>query len=175
MSLEVRLITKSISQILVSLILGCSFSACSLFDRQPEPSDVLIKKASRQRVFFAPYDQVWRAAHTIIKYPIATENQDTGLLETEFVKQIDGWIPPESPKPTTNGLRYKLVMIFSKGKIDNRESTRVTIEKKVEKQKDFFSDPDQLDSDGLEEKVIFYRLEREILISDSLKRAVETK
>ena len=158
----------------LALILACGLFGCSLMDKPPDPPDKLIQKVSRQRVYYANYDQVWRAAHTVIKYPIAAENQDTGILETEFIKVLDGWLSPDIQKPPSSGMRYKLVMTFAKGKIEGRESTRVTLEKRIEKQKDFFSDPDQIESDGLEEKVIFYRIERELVINEALKKAAQS-
>lgn len=149
------------------IILG---TGCSLFDRQPDPENAILKQSIHQKVFFASYDSVWRAAHTSIKYPIASENQDTGYLETEYIKGIDGFIPPETPKSPSAGIRYKLIFNFAKGKTEGRESTRVTIEKKMERLRDFFSEADAMASDGLEEKVLFYRIEREIVIAEALKK-----
>lgn len=156
--------------------LGCFFFGCSLFDQRPNSTiSSIVAGGANQRVLYAPYDQVWRAAHTVIKYPIAGENQDTGLLETETIKFLDGWLPPENPKQPSHGMRYKLLLTFAKGRIEGRESTRLTIEKKIEKHKDFFSEPDQIESDGLEEKVIFYRIERELIINETLRRASLTQ
>ncbi len=146
-------------------------SGCSLFDRQPDPENAILKQSIHQKVFFAPYDSVWKAAHTSIRYPIAVENQDTGYLETEYIKGVDGFLPPEVSKPPSAGIRYKLVFNFAKGKTEGRESTRVTIEKKIERLRDFFSEADSLASDGLEEKALFYRIEREIVIDSALKNA----
>lgn len=146
-------------------------AGCSLFDRQPDPENAVLKQSIRQKVYFSSYDSVWKAAHTTIKYPIAVENQDTGYLETEYVKGIDGFLPPEVNKPPSAGIRYKLIFNFAKGKTEGRESTRVTVEKKIERLRDFFSEADGLASDGLEEKVIFYRIEREIVIAEALKKA----
>jgi hypothetical protein len=146
-------------------------SGCSLFDRQPDPENAILKQSVHQKVFFSSYDSVWRAAHTTIKYTIAVENQDTGYLETEYIKGVDGFLPPEVPKTPSAGIRYKLVFNFAKGRTEGRDSTRVTIEKKMERLRDFFSEPDSIPSDGLEEKVIFYRIEREIVIGDALKKA----
>lgn len=157
----------------LTLLGSLVFSSCSIMDK-PVPADKLVQKVSRQRVFYANYDQVWRAAHTVIKYPIASENQDTGMLETEYVKVMDGWQPPEQQKQPSSGMRYKLIMTFAKGKIEGRNSTRVTLEKRIEKQPDFFSEPDIVDSDGLEEKVLFYRIERELLINETLKKAAQS-
>lgn len=146
-------------------------TGCSLFDRGPDHGERLIKRASRQRIYFAPLDQVWRAAHTALKYTIATENPDTGIIETEFIKGVDGWQAPDVKQDPSAGLRYKITIIMAKGKTDGRDSTRVTIDKRIEKLHDFFSDAEADESDGLEESVLFYRIERELLISDALKRA----
>jgi hypothetical protein len=154
--------------LVVFIFLG---SGCSLFDRQPDPENAILKQSTHQKVFFAPYDSVWKAAHTSIKYPIAVENQDTGYLETEFIKGVDGFLAPHEAKSPSAGVRYKLVFSFAKGKTEGKESTRVTIEKKIERLRDFFSEADSVASDGLEEKVLFYRIEREIVISEALKKA----
>ncbi|MBX2987238.1 MAG: hypothetical protein KF802_05010 [Bdellovibrionaceae bacterium] len=146
-------------------------SGCTLFDKPPDTGDKIIKKASQQRIFFAPMDQVWRAAHTVLKYTIATENPDTGVIETEYIKGVDGWLAPDQKRPPSAGLRYKLVFIMAKGKTDGRESTRLTIDKRIEVLRDFFSEPDAIESDGLEESVLFYRIERELVINEALKRA----
>ena len=126
-------------------------------------------KITKQRVFFASYDAVWRAAHAVVKYPIAAENQDTGVIETEYIKGIDGWLPPNQPKQPSTGIRYKLILTFAKGSSEGRESTRVTIDKKIQILRDFFSEPENLETEGLEEKIIFYRIERELIISEALK------
>lgn len=128
-------------------------------------------KINKQKVYFSSYDNVWRAAHASIKYPISQENQDTGIIETEYIKGVDGWLPPGATKPPSTGIRYKLTLTFAKGTTEGRESTRVNIDKKIEILRDFFSDPEPIQSDGLEEKIIFYRIERELIIMEALKKA----
>lgn len=159
----------SISRLFASLLVILA-SGCAIVDG---PSDAVdpVKKASQQKIFFAPFDTVWRAAHTVLKYTIATENPDTGIIETEYIKGVDGWLPPEAKKSPSAGTRYRIIMILAKGRTDGKDSTRVTIEKRIEVLKDFFSEPLGDESDGLEESVLFYRLERELLISEALKRA----
>jgi hypothetical protein len=88
-----------------------------------------------------------------------------------LIKSLDGWLPPGEERSPSSGIRYKLTLTFAKGQTNGRESTRVTIDKKMEILRDFFSEPESLESDGLEEKIIFYRIERELIISDALKRA----
>jgi hypothetical protein len=143
---------------------------CSLFDKKPS-AHARMTKISKQKVFFAPYDSVWRAAHNVLKYPIAQENQDNGIIETEYIKGLDGWLAPGEQRSPSSGIRYKLTMTFAKGKTDGRESTRVTLDKRMEILRDFFSEPESMESDGLEERIIFYRIERELIISEALKKA----
>lgn len=151
------------------IITGCTLIGCSLFDRKPSAHSRM-EQINKQKIFFAPYDAVWRAAHAVIKYPIAQENQDTGIIETEYIKGLDGWLPPSEQRPPSSGIRYKLALIFAKGTTDGRESTRMTIDKKMEILRDFFSEPETMESDGLEEKIIFYRIERELIINETLKK-----
>lgn len=153
------------------LISSLSFLSGGCATKSEKPEDV-VKKQTMQKVFLSPYDEVWRAAHTVLKYPIVNENQDTGIIETDFIKAQDGFTAPDQPPPSS-GLRYKIVMIFAKGRSQGQESVRVTIDKKLEKLRDFFSDAEVLNSDGLEEKVLFYRIERELLISKGLRKAAD--
>ncbi len=127
--------------------------------------------APLRRIYFATFDKVWRAAHSAIPYSIALENQDSGIIETDYIRGVDGWLPPEADRPKAAGLRYKLIFSFAKGRFEGRDSTHVTIEKRSEILRNFFSEPERSISDGLEERTIFYRIEREIIISDALKKA----
>ncbi|AFY02286.1 hypothetical protein [Bdellovibrio bacteriovorus] len=169
MSNPARILSKKVLMGLV-IITGCTFVGCSLFDKKPSAHQRM-GQINKQKVFFASYDNVWRAAHAVLKYPIAQENQDTGVIETEYIKGVDGWIPPNEQRPPSSGIRYKLTLIFAKGKTEGRESTRVTIEKRMEILRDFFSEPETMETDGLEEKIIFYRIERELIVNEALKKA----
>lgn len=146
-------------------------SGCSLFEPRPESAEKIIEKASKQKIYFASYDLVWKAAHSAIKYTIANENQDYGIIETDFIKSVDGWLPPHQTSPQYKSARYKLILSFAKGTTKGKDSTRVTIEKKIEVFRDFISETQTVQSDGLEEQSIFYRIEREIIIAQALKKA----
>jgi hypothetical protein len=146
-------------------------SGCGLFGPRQDTAEKLIEKASQQKIFYANYDLVWKAAHAALKYTIANENQDYGLIETDYIKAVDGWLPPGQLSPTYKSSRYKLIFSFAKGMQSGKESTRVTIEKKIETFKDFISETQIVPSDGLEEQTLFYRMERELIIGAALKRA----
>ena len=169
MSHTVPFLSRQKLFILVILTGGTLFG-CSLFDKKPS-SHVRMEQITKQKVFFASYDAVWRAAHNVVKYPISQENQDTGLIETEYIKGLDGWLAPGEQRAPSSGIRYRLALTFARGKTEGRESTRLTIDKRMEILRDFFSEPEPMESDGLEEKIIFYRIERELIISEALKKA----
>ncbi len=160
-------------QLIFSFILMLSslffLSACGLIEPRPESAEKIIERSSQQKIFLASYELVWKAAHAAIKYTIANENQDFGVIETDFIKTVDGWLPPNQTKPLHKSGRYKIILTFAKGK--KKDSTRVTIEKKIEIFRDFISETEQVQSDGLEEQSIFYRIEREIIIAKALKKA----
>lgn len=161
-----------ISKIIFVSVLATALTSCSLFDKPPERPDRLIKQIAPQRIYFANYDLVWTAAHAALRYAIAQENIETGVIETEFIKGMDGYMAPNQLKPASAGVRYKLILLFAKVKSENgKESVRVTIEKRIERLRDFFSEPETIETDGLEEKVIFYRMDRELIIRDALKKA----
>lgn len=153
-------------------------TGCALGDGKPEKailssSEKVIRRTSNQRVFAYPFESVWRAAQLALKYPIAVNNMDNGNLETDWIKAADGFQNPEAEKEPSAGVKYKISMILVKGKLEGKESVRVTLTKKIERQRDFFSDPEPVDSDGLEEKIIFYRIEREIIVDEGLKKAAK--
>ena len=159
---------RLISKFFLIIIL---LSGCGLLEPRQDSAEKIIEKASQQKIFYANYDLVWKAAHSAIRYTIASENQDYGLLETDFIKAVDGWLPPDQISPTYKSSRYKLIFSFAKGVTNGKESTRVTIEKKIEIFKDFISETQSVQSDGLEEQSLFYRIERELIVGQALKRA----
>lgn len=156
------------------IVIGLLVSGCGSQVLQPETPEAIIERSSQQRIFYAPYDEVWKAAHSVIKYTIAAENQDFGVIETDYIKAVDGWLPPFRTRPQYPSSRYKIVISFARGKkSEAQENVRVTIEKKIEVFKDFISEVKTVNSDGLEEKTIFYRIERELVIAKALRKASE--
>ena len=158
----------------ILIVIGLLASGCGSQVLQPETPEAIIERSSQQRIFYAPYDEVWKAAHSVIKYTIAAENQDFGVIETDYIKAVDGWLPPFRSRPQYPSSRYKIVISFARGKkSEAQESVRVTIEKKIEVFKDFISEVKSVNSDGFEEKAIFYRIERELIIAKALRKASE--
>lgn len=157
---------KAAALVLLPFLLG----ACAT-EPPKANSDQLVQKYSFQKIFYYPYDSVWRAAQLALKYPNAINNMDNGILETDWIRGVDGFTPAHLQKEASPGVRYKLQLSLVKGRSDRRESVRVTIIKKIEKKRDFFSEPEPIETDGFEEKVLFYRIERELVIEEALRKA----
>lgn len=147
-----------------------TLSGCSSAYKISERSKKKISKASNQYVFYKSYESIWRAAQLTLRYPLAVNNMDAGLIETEPIKAVDGFIAPNKETPTSTGIQYRIVMNLAKGTSDSKEAVRVTVNKIIERKRDFFSDPEPIPSDGLEEQIILYRMERELSINEAIKK-----
>ncbi len=158
-------------QLISNLSLVFCLASCS--HKAPVVRSKTLSRPIYQKVFYFPYDNVWRAAQLALKYPIAVNNMDHGVLETDYIKADDGFKAPSDEKIPSSGIRYKISLVLVKGKAEGRESVRVTINKTIEKKRDFFAEVESLPTDGLEEKVIFYRMERELVIDEGLKKAAK--
>ena len=141
-------------------------TGCSLFVEQP---DLPTTFDPQSQIFAASYDDTWRAVQISLQtYPIRINNYETGVIETEVIGSMKGWTPPHK-KSQGIGRSSRLKVKVLKGKVKGREATRVTVFKEVRKQANFFSDPTPLPSDSLEEKILLYRIGREIKIERRLK------
>ena len=148
-------------------------SGCTAFQKPEDRQEQLLRKGPTQKIFYAKYEALWRAIHQVLKYPIASENQDTGFIETEYVKMMDGFAHPETGKPPTPGTRYRFVFKLIRGKVNGRPSVRLVIDKQIELLKNFFSEPERIPSEGLEELALIYRIERELLLAEALEKEIK--
>jgi len=123
------------------------------------------------KIYRESYDKVWRATQLALKkYPIKLNNMDSGILETDWVRGDKLFAMPTETKPRA-GLRYKLTLRIVKGKLDDKAATKVTCTKTIEVQRDFFSGPETVRSDGLEENTILYRIGRFVDIDRILTKS----
>lgn len=163
-----RLIFKTTLYFALALNLG----ACALFENRAGPKP---EAGPREQVFFGNFDEIWRATQLALQspnsYPLRVNNMDTGSIETETIKGSLVWIAPHQTETAGGGYSYRLIVRVIKGNIEGRSAYKVTISKQATMQRDFFSEPEERPSDGLEEKVLLYRVGREIQIDRAIKRA----
>ncbi len=127
---------------------------------------------NEERVLNDNFLKVWRAAQlAMAEYPIRVNSQDSGTLETEFIKSDQGFrVPGREKRGGPMGRKYRILVKVFPG--DRANKTRIVIRKIVELQKDFFSGVEKTPSDGLEELAIMYRVERELLIEQAAEKRV---
>lgn len=125
-----------------------------------------------EQVFEESYETMWRAVQFALKkYPMKVADIEAGVFETQDVRGDLAWRSPQVGEAKTGGQRYRISIKILKGKnSEGKEATKVIILKRAEVQRDFFSDFEKLPSDGLEEKSIMYRIERELFIEKGLKK-----
>lgn len=157
-----------ISKLLSASLLVCS---CASWTTPPKKD---FSAPPLEKVFNESFDTVWRATQfAASKYAMKISDIDSGVYETQPIRSDKAWVSPNAgaDEHPSAGQRYKISIKILKGKDANNEpATRVTILKRAEVQRDFFSDFEKLPSDGLEEKSLMYRIEREIQIEKSLKK-----
>ena len=147
-------------------------SGCALFEERAGPKPAL---GPQERVYYFPIEDVWRATLMALQspnnYPLRVNNMDTGLIETDRLKGSEAWQAPHITVPYASGYSSRLIIRVIKGSLGRRPAIKVNIRKDAKVQRDFFSEPETVISDGLEEKVILYRIDREIQVERALRRA----
>lgn len=122
---------------------------------------------SYQVVFNAPYSLVWQATLLAMQaYPIQKEDLEGGVLTTKTVRRYSVWTPPPKSIKQINNRHYKIRIFLEKGQ---EGSVKVHIIKNEFIDKDFIQHSIPAASDGLEERVIAYRIQREITMEQKLK------
>ena len=162
---------KSLILLVTLLTFSYLLGGCALFKDNPTGPPPTFEP--NEKVFRASFDEVWKAVQlSLQKYPIKKNIYEDGVIETDFVTGYQAWQPPHKEK-TPQGWKYQIVVRVIKGNAGKHPAQKVSVAKNIVFKKDFFTDEEQLPSDGLEEQVLMYRIEREVFIDQALKRAAK--
>ena len=135
---------------------------------------VSAKPIPRERVFSAPFEDVERALkQAMIKYPPKVENSEAGIFDSDYVKGEHRFRPPHKDVRLSNGYRYRILVRLVRGQAEGKDVVKVVVTKVPQLQRDFFAEPETIGTDGLEEEVILYRVQRELAIDRAVRRAQE--
>lgn len=146
---------------------GCSTASQQLAHRLKPGEPVA-------RVFYAKYEDVEAGIkQAMIRYPQRVDNTEAGIFETDYVKGDARFHSPVDEKPFSPGYRYRIIIRLVRGKDDNKPAVKVWVTKQIEIATDFFADPLEQRSDGLEEDVILYRIGREITLARAMAKATD--
>src|SRR5438094_10623510 len=122
---------RKISKLAVVLFLGWNLVGCSEAPTKDPPI-----KEPEARVFPESYEKVWRSVQLAMKlYPIRVDSLESGILETDFVKDDKVFSDPNYPQ-SRRGFRYKVVVRVVRGSLGGKGATKVTVIKNGEIQTD---------------------------------------
>lgn len=128
------------------------------------------------KIYYENFENVWRAAQIALQqYPLKINNIDKGLLETDSIKGFEIWKPPYKSKYTESGLKYRIIIRVIRGHSAKKMAVKVVVFKEILKKRDFFAETETLPTDGMEEKMIQYRIGREIQIDKALEASQESE
>jgi len=96
-------------------------------------------------------------------YAIEEEDKEKGYLRTEVIK-TPVWSPPFEEQQKNMSMSYVIYIQLIKGTSGFDPVVQVRVLKKIFVQEGFINEPRQIPSNGLEEKVILYRIMREVNI-----------
>lgn len=127
------------------------------------------------RLYKGNYDDVWLAALKALNdYPLRVSNKDAGRILTETVNGPYNDLLFSSPTPIEQPerFRYTLKLSFARLVSDktNQRLVRVRIIKELEQFQDFYTGWLAYPSDGVEEKMLLYRIEQILQMEKSLEK-----
>lgn len=127
------------------------------------------------RFFDGNYDEVWLASlKTLSDYPIRSSNKDSGRIQSDMINgpYNDLFFTYPDPIELPERFRFSLKVNFAKFSDNvNRPVTRVRIVKELEKFQDFYTGWVGFSADGLEERVLLYRIEHILKMEQALSRS----
>jgi len=152
-------------RILFSVLFGVFLVGCSSLQSQ-EPYQT--------RLFRGTYEEVWAASlKALSDYPIKTSNKDTGKVNTETINGPYNELLFTYPEAIDLPERYRFSLKLNFAKLANSKDegvTRVRVIKELEKFQDFYTGWGAYPADGLEEKLILYRIEHLLRMDQALNR-----
>ena len=126
------------------------------------------------RLFNGNFDEVWTSALKALNdYPLKLSNKDAGKIQSEIVNGPYNDLLFTHPETLElpERFRYSIRLNFAKLATEERQPvTRVRIIKELEKFNDFYTGWANLPSDGIEERVLLYRIEHILQMEKTLAK-----
>lgn len=156
--------------IALAISVGAINVGCSSATVEPELIDIK-DPGPKTKTFSTSFLNTWKACLIVLgKYPLKSYDEESGVIETDYIRGEDVWVAPHRKKYVKGGYRYKLNLRVIKGKQGKDPVTKVIILKQPELQKDFFAASEKMQTDGLEEMSLLYRIERELALEEALSK-----
>ena len=127
----------------------------------------------QSRIYIGSYEEVWTATlRALNDYPLKITNKDTGKIQTEVVNGPYNDLVFSYPEPLELPERFRYSVKFNIAKLPSeagtRSAVRLRITKDLERFQDFYTGWLAYPSDGLEEKVLLYRIQHVLQMNKRL-------
>lgn len=162
---------------LTTLTLGSliGFSSCSSYEQFKYITEEF---EIPNQVYKFDYNQTWLAVLQVMKkYNLELTNQEAGVIKTRWedntleVNFADSFGSSDAVKAA----RFKVIVNVVKGFRLNKEVTKVTVFRRQMVEQDFLQGWKVIPTDGILEKTILYRVDRQLKIAAKLKKIEEQK
>ncbi len=115
------------------------------------------------RLYEGNFDEVWLATLKALNdYPLKLSNKDGGKIQSEVVNGPYNDLLFTYPDPVEQPERFRYSIKFNFGKFatdEKRPMVRIRVIKELEQFQDFYTGWTPFPSDGMEEKLLLYRVE----------------
>lgn len=155
-------------------VLGVGFFALFLGCASPRPAEPF-----QTKLFVGTYDEVWLATLKALNdYPLKMSNKDSGKIQTEVVNGPYNELVFSYPDPIElpERFRYSLTFKFAKLIDEGRKPmVRVRVTKDLEQYQDFYTGWTAYSADGLEERIVLYRIQHILGMEQTLAKQEDVK
>ncbi|NBX92366.1 MAG: hypothetical protein EBQ85_03940 [Proteobacteria bacterium] len=132
------------------------------------------------RLYVGTYDDVWLAClKSLNDYPLKVSNKDSGKIQTETVNGPYNELvltypaPLELPEKFRYSLRFNFAKLVSEK--TNKPLVRIRVIKELEQFQDFYTGWTSYPSDGLEEKVLLYRVQQVLNMERAISQSEQQR
>lgn len=130
------------------------------------------------KVFRSNYNQTWLAVLEVMKdYELELTNQEAGVIKTRWkdntleLNFADSFGSSDAVKAA----KFKVVVNVVKGFRGGKEVAKVTVYRRQMVEQDFLQGWKVIPSDGIKEKIILYRIARNLEINNRIRKLEEQK
>jgi uncharacterized lipoprotein len=144
-------------------------TACSSYAQYKAITDDLYIP---REVFKYPYNEVWRAVVSAMNdYKIDSQNEESGIIATDWENntQETNFTDSFDERDGIKAARFKLTVSVSRAFQGDREVSEVTVHKRQLIEQDFLQGWIEVIPDYITEKVLLYRIGRNLRIDHALQ------
>ncbi|MCP4912277.1 MAG: hypothetical protein GY909_04090 [Oligoflexia bacterium] len=130
------------------------------------------------QVFKYDYNQTWLAVLNVMKkYDLELQNQESGVIKTRWIDNTMelNFADSFGSSDAVKAAKFKIVLNVVKGFRGRREVSKVTVFRRQMVEQDFLQGWKVVPSDGILEKTILYRVDRNLAIAAQLKKIEDQK